>query len=95
MIESIWLASYDISDVRTLRCVSKLLERYMIRMQRSVFVGLLSAELVSEIYCAVTRLLGKNDEFAFIHVCKADVRKMMSLHRFQAFESLMSDCLVL
>lgn len=95
MIESIWLATYDISDARTLQRVSKLLERYMIRMQRSVFAGLLSDELVSEIYGAVMRLLGKNDEFAFIHMCKADVRKMVSLHRFQAFESLMSDCLVL
>lgn len=95
MIESIWLATYDISDAWTLQRVSKLLERYMIRMQRSVFAGLLSDELVSEIYGAVMRLLGKNDEFAFIHMCKADVRKMVSLHRFQAFESLIGDCLVL
>ena len=95
MIESIWLATYDISDARTLQRVSKLLERYMIRMQRSVFAGLLSDELVSEIYGAVMRLLGKNDEFAFIHMCKADVRNMVSLHGFQAFKSLIGDCLVL
>ena len=94
MTGDMWLATYDITNGKVLSRVSKLLSRYMVRMQRSVFAGILSDSQVSEIHKAVTCLLGERDEFAIIHICKADVGKMMFLQKPIVYESMMEDCLV-
>lgn len=92
---SVWLSAYDIADVRTLTCVAKLLSKYMSRLQKSIFVGLLSDEMASALYSKVSSLLGNQDKFILVHLCKSDVKKISFFKKSKDFEALMSDYLVL
>ena len=56
-VNSIWIAAYDIQNVRCLNKVSRLLLACMQRVQKSVFVGQIDEAMAKSLYNNIIRLI--------------------------------------
>ncbi|MEX0819339.1 MAG: CRISPR-associated endonuclease Cas2 [Pirellulaceae bacterium] len=73
-----YLASYDIGDDRCRRRVSRVLMRYGVRLQKSVFEVDADPESLTELQIKVGRLLGKSDAFDLIPIDQDPQRRRLS-----------------
>lgn len=65
-----YLACFDISDDRSRRKVGLLLERYGLRVQRSVFeIAVDSPEQLQRLQTKLRRYLAAEDDMRFYHLC--------------------------
>ena len=65
---SLYIASYDVSDDKQRRRITKVLMDYGIRMQKSVFEVDLEPSEVRELQTRIGRLLSKQDVFDLVPI---------------------------
>ena len=75
-VKSIWIAAYDIQNVRCLNKVSRLLLTYMKRMQKSVFVGHIDEAMAKSLYNNIVRFLSDGDCFLLYPLCNKDIKEI-------------------
>lgn len=75
-VNSIWIAAYDIQNVRCLNKVSRLLLACMQRVQKSVFVGQIDEAMAKSLYNNIIRFLSDGDCFLLYPLCKKDIKEI-------------------
>jgi len=75
MKHSHWLVIYDICDPKRLRAVEKIVSRYGIRVQKSVFESDANESLILNLQHKLEGVIGKNDSVAIIPLCEEDWQK--------------------
>ena len=68
----VWIAAYDIHDIRSLNKVSKLLLSCMVRIQKSVFIGYMDESMADTIYNKAKEYLSEADCFLLYPICNKD-----------------------
>lgn len=71
-----WLISYDISDSKKLRKVSKILEKYGVRVQYSFFEVYCSDSEIEKIKKDIESIVGNNENIIFQSFCIKDWKKV-------------------
>lgn len=76
MTEKHWLIVYDIRDTKRLAKISKCVESYGWRVQKSVFETLASDETVGQLKDRLEKLMNIEEDFVlFFEVCERDFQK--------------------
>ncbi|MFN9139116.1 MAG: CRISPR-associated endonuclease Cas2 [Planctomyces sp.] len=78
-----YVAAYDVSNDRQRQRVSRVLEEYGVRVQRSVYLVWLTPEEVPELRRAIGPLLAATDQFDVFPVDERGVRRRFSWQRGQ------------
>ena len=73
-----YVAAYDISNDRQRERVSRVLEEYGVRVQRSVYLIWLEGEEIPELRRAIGPLLGQSDQFDVFPIDERGTRRRMS-----------------
>ena len=73
-VRKVWIASYDIKNIRIINRVAKILLSCMVRIQESVFMGHLDDNMVYLVYEEVSALIDEDDLFLLCPVCRDDVK---------------------
>ena len=75
-MEKHWLIVYDIRDTKRLAKVSKCVESYGWRVQKSVFESTASDETIGQLKWRLEKLMDKEEDFVlFFEVCERDFQK--------------------
>ena len=62
------IIAYDIKDEKRRHAVRKLLKKYMLRRQYSVFIGELSQKHINEVKSEIKKLIDENEDSVWIIV---------------------------
>lgn len=73
-----YLIVYDIRDANRLQKVSRCIESYAVRVQKSVFEGTMSEQLVCILKRSLEGILHEEDFILFFPVCEKDWQKRES-----------------
>jgi len=76
MKHSRWLVIYDICNPKRLREVEKIVSRYGIQVQKSVFELDVNENLILSLQHKLEGVVGKNDSAAIIPLCEGDWQKV-------------------
>lgn len=75
-MEKHWLIVYDIRDTKRLAKISKCVESYGWRVQKSVFESTASNETIGQLKGRLEKLMDKDEDFVlFFEVCERDFQK--------------------
>jgi CRISPR-associated protein Cas2 len=78
-----FVAAYDVSNDRQRPKVSRVLEEYGVRVQKSVYLVWLEPEEIPELRRSVGALLSRTDQFDLFPVDERGTRKRISWQRRQ------------
>lgn len=71
-----WLIVYDIRDTKRLAKVSKCMESYAWRVQKSVFESSATAETIGRLKRELERIIDEQEDFIlFFEICERDFQK--------------------
>lgn len=77
-MEKHWLIVYDIRDTKRLAKISKCVESYGWRVQKSVFESTASDETIGQLKSRLEKLMDIEEDFVlFFEVCERDFQKKM------------------
>ena len=75
-MEKHWLIVYDIRDTKRLSKISRCVESYGWRVQKSVFESTASDETIEELKFRLEKLMNVEEDFVlFFEVCERDFQK--------------------
>ena len=75
-MEKHWLIVYDIRDTKRLAKISKCVESYGWRVQKSVFESTASDETIGDLKFRLEKLMNVEEDFVlFFEVCERDLQK--------------------
>ena len=75
-MEKHWLIVYDIRDTKRLAKISKCVESYGWRVQKSVFESVASDETIEQLKFRLEKLMDVEEDFVlFFEVCERDFQK--------------------
>ncbi len=79
MKEKHWLIVYDIHDTKRLAKISKCVESFAIRVQKSVFETFADDETIGRLKWRLEKLMDAEEDFVlFFELCERDFQKKMS-----------------
>lgn len=86
--KSFYLLGYDIENPRCLAKVAKRVCRQMVRLQKSVYLGLFDNDMRENLYQDILGIIGDDDKVFLIPVCREDVCRIRSTTELRAFQLL-------
>ncbi len=79
MKEKHFLIVYDIRNTKRLAKISKCMESYAVRVQKSVFETFADAQSVEQLKSRIQKLMDEEEDFVlFFEVCERDFQKKQS-----------------
>jgi len=70
-----WLIIYDICNLKRLRKIEKIVSRYGIRLQKSVFESDANENIILALQRKLENIMGENDFTAILPLCENDWQK--------------------
>lgn len=68
-----WLIMYDIKDIRRLRKVSRIAEKYGKRVQNSVFEAFVDSSIIKLLRSRINKVIDKSeDSVVYLVMCETD-----------------------